>query len=209
MKRVFSLVAGITGVFASVIAIVLSLINAFDLQSVLSSLNGFGVSVDTTGYYVLLVAIMLFGVVTLILNAVCINSFNCDVDKFKKKTKSIITAIVFDFITLVLMLVLVIVLQSTVNTAIGIILMLIYLTSGAFFVVDLCLEDNRIAKQSLKTNTTSVVTPMQHTSAVKTNEIKTKDTSQVYKDLQLLGELRNNKIITEEEFQKLKKDIIK
>lgn len=136
MKRVMTLVGGIIGVVFDAIYSVIMLIGIAAILDLLAGAEGSAL------FAVIGILETVLGIVTLILNAVTIGAYNCAHEKYAKKRGLIITAVVFNFL---LALLLIISLASAV-TLITILVMLASIATGVLLIVDLCLENKRVAK---------------------------------------------------------------
>lgn len=152
MKRGLTLAGGIIGtiVNAGVIAFVgITLVPAmFVVGTVAGSATGstsadaaVGALAGLTGMFLvlLIIASLAFAIVALILNAVAIGAWHGDAEKYRRRRGVIIAAIVFNVFVIIYGLV-------TFGVLYGSLIAAALVAVSVFYIVDLCLEKNRIAK---------------------------------------------------------------
>ena len=87
----------------------------------------------------MVIASLAFAIVALILNAVSIGAWHGDAEKYRKRRGTIITAIVFNVFVMIYGFI-------TFGVVYGALIAVALIAVSVFYIVDLCLENNRIAK---------------------------------------------------------------
>ena len=189
MKRPMTLTASILGTVMHALYTISELI-MFAL--VIDLMGGSSVDSSSTIVIVAMVIAMLLSIVSLVFNALSIPSWNKSPAIFRKKRGLVITAIVFNFIVVLLILI------SCFTSAVGVldvILMLVIVASSVLYIVDLSIEKKRVEK--LEELNAVVVQP----------EVKN-TTSDLEDKIEKLNNMKANGLITDEEYNQLKKDYI-
>ena len=141
MKRFLTLVGSILGIAYSAFSAALTLIFFLALWAFL---NGVGAIVTVIG-----VVTVAAGITALVLNAVAARCFSCSVEKYAKRRKLIIAAVVFNLVPSSFLLFVVIIGMTEFFMILP--ALILGIVSAALLITDLCLEKVRIAKAAVDT----------------------------------------------------------
>ncbi len=199
MKRPLALTAYLLSTISMAIYVLLYLIGTI---KIFTWADGFNFSI----IFILLIT-AIFGV-TLALNAASISTFKASPEKYKKKKATAVTAIVFNFITVLLLFISLVAMSSSVGAflifpivalilndafiAIVVIVLVCVLAASILAIVDLCLENKRVA-------------PAQPAAQPATAPAATDD---LQAQLEKLTAMKENGTISDEEYQKLRQSVI-
>lgn len=136
MKRPMTLVGGILAVVVDSIYAIFSLIGI----AAIIELIGAGSIMSVVMYFVPLI-IIIDGI---IMNAIAISAFACDNDKYEKRKRLLIETIVGNIVIVAFMIYSMVIVFSILNLFV----LLGSLAASVLYIVDLCLEKDRVAKQT-------------------------------------------------------------
>lgn len=200
MKRALTLTGAILGLvggaFLSIIYLI-TLIGTIELMS-----YGYG-----AGPLVLAIILVAVSVLGLVFSAVCIAPWNKPAEGYKKKKGTIITAVVFNFISALATLIMLIAGFSGWVVILMILGMLLAIASAVLLLVDVCAESGRIEKAAQKVAGQSVAAQPAVASAA--NDAKLASAEIFEKKLAKLNAMKEHGIITEEEYTEIKKSYVK
>lgn len=220
MKRIMTLVSAIAGTVMSGITMFFSFIfavagvgvGAMDGQEYVDQVTGdiytvqTGIAADVL--IVIGVVLAIICIAGIIINALCIKQWKAPVGKYKKGL--IVTAVIFNFISAILCFMMV----ATIFFA------FIFIASAIVYIVDICREKRRV--ENAKVEDVKVVNEVNDGKAEAVIEVKAqpdvkpaaKPTAKVVEKDSLedrivrLNEMKKKGLITDEEYEVLKKDII-
>ncbi len=203
MKRKLTSIAGIIGLFTALALLALVAVDV--VKIVLNTLKGGGPILDLlkSTSTILQICIIVFSIVSLGLNAVLSRAFKFDKPTFKEKFATIIAAIVLNILTLAVFVAFVTINHSVENIVEVSILGVTYLTANVLYLIALirCKKSKKVvkkpAKKKRKAKPSKKENPERYTF---------KDKAQ---DLLLLIDLRDSMAITQEEYERLKEEILK
>lgn len=178
MKRSFTLVAGILG---TSILTIFAMILVFGFATT-------NFETKTIFDVVLLIATSIMTVVSLVLNAIAIyTSFN-NHENYAKKSPLVVATIVFNFVIALLFITELVGGVSVSAMMLFVMALIAMVTCNVFYILDFCLEDKRFGAAIEKT--------------CKENP------QDVYAQLERLASLKERKVITDQEFELLKKKLL-
>ena len=170
MKRPMTLVGGIVAVVVDSIYAIFALVGI----ATIIKLFGTGSTMSVVMYFIPLI-IILDGI---IMNAIAISAFACDHDKYEKRKRLLIETIVGNIAIVAFMIYGMVLAFSIVNLFV----LLGSLAASVLYIVDLCLEKDRVANATAKEtpaetprdDSAKVETPKVETQTVETKEDKSK-----------------------------------
>lgn len=189
MKRPMTLTAGI---LATVMHSVYTIFELIVFAALIDAVAGAGSGAATV--VVIMGLTLALSVVSIVFNAIAITAWNKDAERFIKKRGMVITAIVFNFIVALF-----IIIGMIAYAAVGVVdvlLLLVCIASNVLYIVDLCLEKKRVAKLAGETVATEEVAETQ----VEASDVEAK--------IEKLNKMKEQGMISEEEYEELKKGYI-
>lgn len=210
-RRPFTLTGGIVNiVFASldIIATLIIFISMMELE------YSSPVGLDSTYLIVYTVTCFLefvFAIVIIILTSILLAKCSLPVERFNKYTGLIITLFVFDCIAVI---------GSLINAINGnyfaIVVLLVYAMCAIFIMLDLCANKKELKNPATEENKEVVkvekmekkVEDNKKTQAVPAQNNGNTSVSKLYQTLSEIKEMKENEIITEDEYKKLKAKLI-
>lgn len=214
MKRPLTLTGAILGVVANAINAVYFIISLIILGDI-AAYAGAYLPAGIIVVYVLLLGISIAG---LVLSILTIKTWNKDSETYRKKKGLIITSIVFNFVSTLFLLTCVFISAGSVIVY-YIILMLMIMAAGVLCLVDLCLEGKRSANNHVAeavvadVQPTTVVTPVAEVQpaqpVVQAQPVTEKAANTLEDKIEKLNSMKENGLITDEEYKELKANYIK
>lgn len=193
-KKWLTFSAGLAGVISCAFLIVMNIITVIYLED-LASVVGHGRG-NIQAWEAAVCILGIISIVPIALNSCAINVLT--IEKYKKCKSKIVTAIVFNFIVLLYNLMIVIGLYAEAwMIAISIIIIVALLACNVLYIVDLALKVKESDDAPVKTNKVS-----QNVNKADSEE------EQLLNELEKLVNLRERKILTQEEFEKLKSQVV-
>lgn len=158
---------------------------------------GYGINIG-----VLIISILFFviAILSIVFNGIVIGLWNKTSEEFNKKKGLTITAIVFDFLVVIAAIVLMCLGSYGLAVLLLVIAMLLAIASAVMLLVDLCMENKRGSKQDAAAQVNQAVT---------SNHANLTTEETVEKKLKKLNAMKEYGVITEEEYNELKKSYIK
>ena len=198
-KKYFTLSAGIMG---TVVLSILTILHVIVGASALGALNYDGMSASgiltTIGILYIMLAIIEFTAIGL--NGASIAAYKPE--KSKKYKATVITTVVFNFVIILFSIIVFIVAVPVWLLIVGLIFDLVLICANVFYIIDLAHKDlPQEAEQEVPVAKASIVQP-----AAK-KQVATKE-EQLLIELEKLVSLREKHILTQEEFDKIKAQII-
>ena len=180
MRRPFTLVAGILG---TVIFSIFSIL----LVAELTTIDYFFI---TVGEIIMLTIFSLFEITSLILNAISISAYENSNEVYNKKRPLLLTTIVFNFIVAALFFATMSFGSDTSTIILFLILIFALIAVNVFYILDLSLENKKQNDFACEETTKKI-------------------TQSISDEIERLADLRNRKILSQSEFETLKKEMIK
>jgi len=137
MKRPMTLTGGILATVANAI---MSILMAIGLVAILDLTSGVGETTGVATFMIVGILELAVFVVALVMSIIAIAAWAKDADKFKKKKASLIVAAVFNFIGAIIAFI--------TGSIFYIVLALVMIAAGVLFIVDVSIENSRIAKKT-------------------------------------------------------------
>lgn len=192
MKRPMTLTAGILGIVSHALMMILSLVSVVGIIAILDLGASSGADPDALAAVgiislILIVICVVVGILGLIFNILAVKTWNKSTADYKAKKGKIITAIVFNFIGAGVIFI-------AGNIIISVLVMLMLIASAVLLIVDLCLEKKRVPVEA------QVQETAKETVAKKTD---------LEDRIEKLNNMKDQGLISEEEYQELKKSYIK
>ncbi len=126
-------------ILGTVFDAIFSVIMLIGLTAILEVAEG---ATGTATFTVVAIITIALGVIALVFNAICISGFSCKPETYRKKRGLIITAVVFNFLLALILLITVFNSPQVIN----ILVLLSSIAAGVLLIVDLALENKRVAK---------------------------------------------------------------
>lgn len=201
MKRPMTLIGGILGTVVQCLLVY----EAFTLMVLFGEL--LGSSTDDSVVMVMAITILLLGtsVVALIFNAVAIAAWAKPANLYKKNRGYIITAVVLNFIIVVLSLI-----GFSSNGAITSVAgleILALIAAGVLFIVDLSIEGKRVAKLEQPAQEIEGVQDVEIQGA--TINVQPTNMTALEEKIKKLNQMKENGLLDEDEYNELKKKYIR
>lgn len=219
-KRPFTLTAGIVNIVFAVIDLIFMV-----LVCTIVSQQAEYIGASYTAIIIMAVIEILFAGTIIILSSILLNKWAYSVEKFDKVTGLVIALFVFDCLAVI---------SSLINifggNYVSILTLCIYAMCATFLMIDLCLNKRDLNRLNAQTpsqksvpepdrSSQNVVAPQERQKTVQpkvqvqpvqNQGVKTTSlaSSELYQNLSDLKEMKDEKIITEEEYQKLKSKLI-
>lgn len=197
MKRALTLTGAILGLVGGVFSTVWTLISVIGVIDMMSYSYYYG---NLTGSLILAIIFFVVSLLTLIFSAVSIPAWNKTAEIYKKKKAMIITAMVFNFLTMILNLIILCVGMTGWVVIFIVLAMLLCLACAVIFIIDLCLENRRISKQGSTAKVAEVAV---------SNDAKLAAAEVFEKKLAKLNAMKEHGIISDEEYSEIKKSYVK
>lgn len=212
-RRPFTLSGGIVNIIFGALDILATILIIFMIAEYSSQ-----TTLDTTYLAVFMSTCafeFVFAIVIIILSSVMLAKSSLPVDQFNRYTGLIITLFVFDCIAVVGSLI-----NSINGNYFSIVTLIIYAMCATFIMVDLCLNKKELKKNvsSTEKESTSVEKVVEKKeekenlssekkTIVEKNNKEYSSTSKLYQILVELKEMKDNEIITADEYKKLKEKL--
>ena len=158
---------------------------------------GYGINI---GVLIISILFLVIAILSIVFNGVVIGLWNKTSEEFNKKKGLTITAIVFDFLVVIAAIVMMCLGSSGLVVLLLVISMLLAIASAVMLLVDLCMENKRCSKQDAAAQVNQVAT---------SNHANLTTEETVEKKLEKLNAMKEHGVITEEEYNELKKSYIK
>jgi len=190
MKRPMTLVSGILGLVSHVVTLIISVIGLIGALEWFSFAND---SYYTRSVMTSVIILCIFGlaisVIGLIFNILTITKWNKATKVYKSTKGKIIVAIVFNFLGIVIAFL-------VGGIIVGVITMLMYAAAIALAIVDLCLENKRAGN-------------VQQAPVEAAAKVEAPKATALEEKIEKLNEMKSQGLISEEEYDELKKSYIK
>ena len=197
MKRVLTMIGSIVGMVGGVLNAIPFILALNRIIGLMSEDSGWA------GPLTLSIILIVVAVVATVLNAVSMAAWNKDAAAFKKKKGLLITAIIFSFLNSIFPFIMLFA-GAIINgiLVLFIIGMLLSIASAVLLIVDLCREKGKVAKSPKQENSPKAAVVMKENKKIAAAE-------ELEKKLQKLSMLKQYGVITEDEYDELKKGYIK
>lgn len=192
MKRKLTSIAALVGLFSSLALLAIMIANV--ATTVVGAVKGGGqiLNILKGASMILQICTIILAFVGLCLNAPLTRAFKFDKSTFKEKFATIVAAIVFNFLPLFVFIAFVALSYSVANVVEVALVGVAYFASNILYLVDL-IKPKKKRHKTIKKNKKD------------DKSYTIKDKAQ---DLLLLIDLRDSKAITQEEYEKLKQEIL-
>lgn len=191
MKKKLLLAGFVTATVGLAIFNLILIIGMIQIFSLLGGVSTEGIG----GAIAIMIFEVLIFVVSLVLNAVCINTWN-DEEKFNKKKATIITAVVFNFISIIFLFYTFFGGGNAASIAFAVIVFLCVLAANVLILIDL-------------TSGNKKETVVDSVNSGESNNVESvSDTDKLGNKLEKLETLKNENKISEEEYNQMKNKAI-
>ena len=197
MKRPMTLVSGILGLVSHVMNLVFTFMNIALVFALIADLE---YNPEATGAFIaaliLVVISLTISIVVFVFSILALTTWNKAPEVYKSKKSKIIVAIVFAFLGIVAS-------YLVSNMIVAILTTLMFIAAAVLAIVDLCLENKRLAAAGVTAeNATEEAAPaVEAAPATKADDIEAK--------IEKLNDMKANGLINDEEYEELKKKYIR
>lgn len=188
MKRPMTLTGGILGTVMQAIYTCYSL---FALTLVIDLISSSSGATGATTAIVIMLLDLALAVTTLVLNALCITTWNKSPEQYRKKRGLLIATVVFNFIFDILSIISMV--MNGQVAVLSVIIIIALIATNVLILVDLGLESKRVARLS-------------ENGVVSENDPQ--PVSEVEEKIEKLAHMKEQGLISEEEYEELKKSYI-
>lgn len=201
MKRPMTLVGGILGTVVQCLLVY----EAFTLTVLFGEL--LGSATDGSGVLLMTITILLLVtcVVALIFNAIAIAAWAKPANLYRKKRGYIITAVVLNFI--IVLLALIGFSSNGAITSVAGLEILALIASGVLFIVDLSIEGKRVAKLEQPEQEVEEVQDVEIQETA--TNVQTANMTALEEKIMKLNQMKENGLLDEDEYNELKKKYIR